>query len=149
MEWIKYILSDLVPHVCSINKKGISLILRKHRFHMEALKIDRNSPFTQFILQKQTDRSIMLSGRRLLPLPWSSPRPVGWRTWPWRSLAAWAVCLFQELCNNPVNTEGQHKLNQDQWRRLNLKTDSGNTVELNNSGHSGLNSCLIWNPELA
>lgn len=44
----------------------------------------------------------MPSARRLLPLPWSSPRPVGWRTWPWRSQAAWAACLCPELCSSPV-----------------------------------------------
>lgn len=59
----------------------------------------KSFPFKQFIFCK--NKSTMPSAHRLLPLPWSSPRPVGWRTWPWQSRAAWAACLCPELCSNP------------------------------------------------
>lgn len=47
----------------------------------------------------------MPSAHKLLPLPWSSPPPVCWRTLPWRSQAAWAACLCPALWSSPVETE--------------------------------------------
>lgn len=114
--------TDLKYKICKLKKTPISFFVLA--FPSERTKAQKNSssficercfnqkdqyfPIYSLFLQKHTDKSIMPSAHRLLPLPWSSPRPVGWRTWPSRSRAAWAACLCQELCSNP----------EKQWQKL-------------------------------